>query len=558
MATKTESGAGSATRAPDGRLSAAGRLALIVVCGAVFLTALDQYVVVTSIRRMSIDVNVPITDLDRLAWIISGYLLGYVIAMPLMGRIADIYGRWRIFALCLVLFGLGSLLCALSPALGSPVGPDTTTLGGAVLSPFYTVFQWFLGPLGALGVDTSSPSLDFIIGARFLQAVGGGALVPVALAVVGDLFGGRRRGLALGLIGAVAEGGGVLGPLWGAFITSTWGWQWIFFLNLPIVAALLILGFLSVPRARGAREPIDYIGALIFGASLIFLTVGLGQQSGTPGAFNLSAHAQLDPRFLGTAALLFLVFVVVEMRLRWPIVRPALFRRGAFSGSAILSLIIGIALVVALVEIPVFMYSVSQSTDIAAGLSLLRMTALIPVGALAGGWLTGRFGCPPAAVLGTLMVAGGLWLMHLWPVNVGDAQITVATVIAGLGFGLVIAPINTSALNGSPASQAGVASSVVTVLRMSGMILGLAALTSFGLARFRAVFSQLPPSTSPNIPLVSHQVLTDIFGIAAGIALLGVLPALLLWRQRRAGVGAAADEGVTADAEYRSYVAPLA
>src|SRR6185312_2935368 len=122
-------------RQRDGRLSKLGMAALIVVCVAVFLTALDQTVVVTALYAMTLDVGVPITQPDRVAWIVSGYLLGYVIAMPLMGRISDVFGRRRIFAICLVIFGLGSLFCALAPQLGSPIAPDTTTIGGALLTP---------------------------------------------------------------------------------------------------------------------------------------------------------------------------------------------------------------------------------------------------------------------------------------------------------------------------------------------------------------------------------------------------------------------------------------
>src|SRR5262249_6714389 len=148
------------------------------------------------------------TQLDRAFWIVNGYLLGYIVAMPLMGRISDVFGRRRIFALCLMFFALGSLLCALAPALGSPISPDYSTLSRAALTPLYSATHWLLDLLRRVGLDTSLPSLDVLVAARFLQAAGGGALVPVALAVVGDLFGAERRGLALGLVGAVAEAGG--------------------------------------------------------------------------------------------------------------------------------------------------------------------------------------------------------------------------------------------------------------------------------------------------------------------------------------------------------------
>ena len=177
---------------------------------------------------------------------------------------------------------------------------------------------------------------------------------------------------------------------------------------------------------------------------------------------------------------------MLELVIRWPVVDLRLFRRVAFSAAAILSLIIGVALIIALVEIPLFLVSLQNTTAIAAGLALLRMTALVPVGAFAGGWLSGRIGCPLTAAIGTLLTAAGLYQMSLWPVSVGELQVTVATVTAGLGFGLVIAPISTSALNASPPSQAGVASSVVTALRMAGMTLGLAGLIAWGLERLRS------------------------------------------------------------------------
>lgn len=555
---------GDPLRKGNGRLSALGMLAIGVVCIAVFLTALDQTVVVTALPAMIGDVGVSNTQPDRAAWIVSGYLLGYVIAMPLMGRISDIFGRRRVFALCLLIFSLGSLGCALAPQLGSSIAPDSSTFGGALLTPLYNAVQALVTPLGRLGVDTSAPGLDILVMARFIQATGGGALVPVAMAVAGDLFGGARLGMALGLIGAVTEAGGVVGPVWGGWITSTWGWTWIFWLNLPLAALLLVAGVFCLPHVRGAREPVDIVGALVFGASLTCLTLGLGQQSEGTGVLSPTAHSTFNPAFLIAAGALFVVFVVLEMVIRWPMVDPRLFRRVAFSAAAVLSLIIGTALIIALVEIPLFLYSLQNTTAIASGLALLRMTALVPVGAFAGGWLSGRIGCPPTAALGTLLTAAGLWQMGLWPANVGDLQITAATVTAGLGFGLVIAPISTSALNASPPSQAGVASSVVTALRMTGMVVGLAALIAWGLEHLRAILAEQPQPGAPGGPTpieyvaivtnALHQVYSDIFKLTALLALIGVVPALLLWRRRK---GAAGENGAAEAPIYESYVAPL-
>jgi MFS family permease len=556
---------GAVLRRADGRLAASGWIALAVLAVAVFLTALDQTVVITAITSMGKDVGVSDTEPDRLAWIVSGYLLGYVIAMPLMGRVADVFGRRRVLTLCLMLFAVGSLLCATAPSLGAPFAPDYTTTGGAIMTPFYNGANWLITQLGRVGLDTRSPALDILVGARFLQAVGGGALVPVAMAVIGDLFGAQRRGLALGLIGGVTEAGGVLGPLWGAFITANWGWQWIFYINLPVALVLLVVGFFTIPRLRAARERIDLLGAVLFGAALACLTVGLGAQGANAGALDTKTQLHTDVRLLIASGVLLLVFLGVESIVRQPVVKPAMFRRRAFSASAVLSLLIGAALIVSLVEIPLYMATVLNLDPIPAGLALLRMTAFIPVGAVLGGILSNRFSVPTTAAIGVLCTAGGLFLMHFWPVDVGQVQITIATVIAGLGFGLVIAPISTSALNGSERSQAGVAAAIVTALRMTGMILGLAALTAWGLALFRSLVAAIPLPGTPGGPPVNtqteaayenaltgafHTVYTDIFLVAAVIVLIGMVPALLLWRK-----GKDAGEDI---AGLESYVAPLA
>ncbi len=548
---------GRALRNAAGRLTPAAWVALVVVCLAVFLTALDQTVVVTVLTNMIGDIGVPITQPDRAAWIVSGYLLGYVIAMPLMGRAGDVFGRFRVFALCLGIFALGSLVCAVSPPLGASIAPDFTTLGGAILTPFYNAVQALTGPLARIGVDTTSPGLDVLVAARFVQAVGGGALVPVGMAVVADLFGAQRRGLALGIVGAVTEAGGVLGPVYGAAITRAWGWTWIFYLNVPIALALLIAGFLTLPRSHGARERLDVPGALLFGASITCLTIGLGQQNGQIGA-GASSTITMNPGFLLAAAVLFALFLGIELLRRAPVVDPRLFRRRALSSAAALSLITGVALIVALVEIPIYMDTQLNYDAVGAGLALLRLTAFIPVGAILGGALASRFGCPLPAALGVVCTAVGLWLMHLWPANVGQAQITLATVICGLGFGLVIAPVSTSALNGTPRAQAGVASSAITVLRMTGMTVGLAGLTAWGISRFNALYAQLAAryGTTAGGTLALHQVLTDLFAAAALIALLGIVPALLLWRRREGQAGEGSAE-IAPQSSIERYVAPL-
>jgi MFS transporter, DHA2 family, triacylglyceride efflux pump len=540
----------------------AALLAVLAASAAVFLTALDQTVVVTALPRIIVDLQIPVTQLDRAAWIISGYLLGYVVAMPLMGRVSDMYGRRRVFIICLCIFALGSLFCALAPVLGDNVSLDF---------------------LQGIGIDVSSPGLIWLVAARFVQAAGGGAVVPVAMAVAGDFYGEKRRGLALGLIGMVTEAGGVLGPLYGSVIVQyggfsiplgssilqTSGWQTIFYLNLPIVAVLLVFIWRLVPPGKlsfaggqetiNTRRRVDLPGALLLGASLVCLSLGLSQEAAQVGPVASgpgSAPVQNNPWLIAAALVLLAAFIAFEIyaervnnraqvmqRLTrvWPIVELSLFKRVTFSAAALASLLVGTALIIAMVDIPIFVATVLGWSAIDSGLALLRLTAMIPIGALIGGWLCSIISCRLTAILGLVATAIGFWLMHLWPLDVGWTQITLSTLIGGLGFGLVIAPIGTTAINAASSRQIGMASSVVTVLRMVGMILGLAALTSWGLGRFRALAAAFkpPPGVSAfsaayntlygqYLVVSAHEVYTAIFLAAGVLCMVALVPAFFL------------------------------
>ena len=513
---------GSRTREQQGAM-----LALLAACAAVFLTALDQTVVVTALPQIITDLQIPVLQLDRAAWIVSGYLLGYVIAMPLMGRLSDRYVRRRVFLICLSIFAFGSLFCGLAPVLGNAID---------------------ISFLQNFGMNVDSPGLIWLVAARFVQAAGGGAVVPVAMAVAGDFYGEERRGLALGLIGMVTETGGVLGPLYGSIIVQLWGWQAIFYLNLPIVAVLLFFIWRFIPPSAHLKERIDLPGALLLGASLLCLSLGLSQEAGQLNPSTTSANGQTvqnNPWLIAAAIILLAAFVVyevfIERRKSWPMIELSLFRRAAFSATSLVSLLVGAALIIAMADIPIFIATVLGRPPLDSGLALLRLTAMIPVGALIGGWLCSRITCRLTAILGLIPTAIGFWLMHLWPLNVNWTQITVSTLIGGLGFGLVIAPIGTTAINAASRRQIGMAASVVTVLRMIGMILGLAALTSWGLGRFRVLATSFKPPAgvaafSPQYNTLyanyliasAHEVYTAVFLAAGVLCVIAIIPAIFL------------------------------
>ena len=498
--------------------------ALTIACIGVFFTALDQTVVVTALPQIITTLSIPITQLDHAAWIISAYLLGFVVAMPLMGRVSDLYGRRRIFLLCLSIFGIGSILCGIAPILGQMVD---------------------LSFLNMFGIATQSPGLVLLIASRFFQAIGGGAVVPVAMAIASDFYGKERRGLALGIIGAVTEAGGALGPLYGAIIVQRFGWQYIFYLNVPVVVALMVAAWIFIPKGKRIRERIDWLGAILLGIALTCLSLGLAQEGTSLGPTVANGPTpQNNPIAIGLSIVFFIAFVIVELRRRWPVVDVRLFKRLSFSATSLVSLFVGAALIIAMADIPIFVDTVLQRPVLDSGLALLRLTALIPVGAILGGWLCERISCRVVGVLGLLFTATGFFLMSRWPIHVDWTQITISTVTAGFGFGLVIAPIGTTAINSVRASQAGLSSAIVTALRMVGMMLGLAALTSWALAYFKqlastypslpvtataAQFTQWTKGYAAHLIASAHTVYTAVFFVSMILCLIAIVPAIFLW-----------------------------
>jgi MFS family permease len=180
---------------------------LAIIGLGTFITALDQTVVVTALPSVMLDLKVPIAQLDRVSWIITAYLLGYTVAMPLIGRLGDVYGYPRVYQASLVVFCIGTSLVAVSS------------------------------------------SLEWMVGARVIQAVGGGATVPIGMALATTLVPKGQRGLALGIVGASAEAGSMLGPAYGGAIVEVLNWRWIVWLNLP-QSAVIFAALFWLPNRR--------------------------------------------------------------------------------------------------------------------------------------------------------------------------------------------------------------------------------------------------------------------------------------------------------------------
>ena len=397
---------------------------------------------------------------------ITAYLLGYTVTLPLMGRVADVWGRKWVFLGCLGVFLAGSVLAALSPGLG------------------------------------------WLIGARVVQAVGGGALLPVGMAMTRSLAVRGGRTFALGLLGAAAEAGGVLGPLWGALIVQAFDWRAIFWLNVPI-GAIIAVAVLRLPAQPRLHERIDWPGAALLSAGLLALTFGLSSSASTQSLAGLALHPQPEvvtqppwqaPALLIGGLLLLGAFVLWERRAVAPLIPLRLFGRPAFSLAHLTNFGVGAALIIAMVNVPLLVDSVLDGTAADGGLMLLRLTVFIPVGALIGGVLADRLGDWLLTVAGLACCAGGFFLLSGWTVNTDGLLITADLALAGLGFGLVIAPITATTLHWVSMAQAGLAAALVNTARLVGAMLGLSLLSAWGLELFKNLMAPTPATDYLNKP----------------------------------------------------------
>ncbi|MPZ61498.1 MAG: MFS transporter [Propionibacteriales bacterium] len=557
------------------------RTTLTLACLAVGFAAADTYVVVLALPDMMAGVGLNPDELQRAAPIVSGFLLGYVAMLPLIGRIADLRGRLPVLVFSLLVFAFGSLVTA------------------------------------------ASEDLTPMVVGRFLQGLGGGGLVPATLALVADLWPPRRRGVSLGVVGAVQELGSVLGPLYGALVLALWQWPAIFWINLLV--ALLLASWLALLRL-GARRPAP--GADRWSVVLVLVAVGafallitepeplaslvtlglawvplaggsvlsapltlaclaavaafvvrdlttarpvvglrslarLSRYADLPGAALLGlalagivlAFATADPEvqvfsplgpwFLAGSTLAGAGFLWRQARASYPLVpRRALAAPPAW-GALLVNFFIGSALIAALVDVPIFA-RVTEYPDsqLGAALVLVRLLAALPVGALLGGVLVRRLPPGPITGVGMLAAAGSFVAMTRWEDGTlagAGVGATVALVVCGLGFGLAIAPVNAALLAATKQEVHGVSSALVVVARMVGMLVGISVLTTIGLARYYARERSLPPPTelcpgevtqcAEYADLLREAGLVQlhtVFAGAAGCALVAGIAAVLL------------------------------
>lgn len=490
---------------------------------------MDLTVVSAVLPQVIFDLEIPIqTGLDEAAWIVSGYLLAYTVAMTFMGRLSDLFGRLRVYLLALVIFGLGSYLVAVA---------DTWPAEGLLRIAYYL-------QLGR--PDPSQISLISLILSRMIQAFGAGAMVPVGMALVGDLYPEGKRARMLGLIAAVDTAGWVIGHLYGGILVRFFNWRVIFWLNIPlcILSFVLIYRLLrSVPRNE-LESRMDWIGAILVSLSLTLFNIALG--AGT----DFSSTAQLSgtptvPKYalpvLVVALLVLFVFVWQQRRSKHPLIQISLFQRPNFSAANIANFLIGFSLFIAIASVPLFINTlVAVSLEQGAwdsGWLLSALTIPMALSSIPGGWLTDRYGFRMPSILGIVLAISGFALMSGWTATSSYQVMAPQLMLTGIGFGLTIAPIATAVVNTSPIAYRGTASGLVLIFRLIGMTLGVSSITTYGLQRTNDLTKALIDSGSSMDQLIrtgmdiAERVISETFIIAGLICALALIPILRLRSQ---------------------------
>ncbi len=524
------------------------------------LVGVELMITAVALPRILADIT-DWTQLRRASWIVNGYLLAYIATMPLAGRAADRFGLPLLTGVSLAVFAVGS------------------ALSGA------------------------AQSLDALIAARVLQGIGGGAIVPLATAGASHLYdtpAGRAR--ALGIVGALTFLGMAIGPFAGATILEAMemgpglraagqtgtalfefgvpAWRWIFYVSVPLAILAIVYIWAAAPgwKVPRAKSRLDVLGAGLFTTALAFGLLALTTIDQQPAAD--APPSLITPLTLGIVAVVAGALAIVRMgTAREPFIPLRYFRDRNFANAVLLSLTTGYVLSTAIIGGAVFVDRVRFGGPEDQRVVLGALAAAMAIGALASGFLLRTFGIVPLTLVGIACGVAGMGVLATATPAISDLALVGALALFGLGFGLTVTPRSSAAVEALGRAAFGVASAGVTVARMIGMALGLAALTAFGSRRIEELSLVLTDQAARDRVLPAYLqghglddalvaqvllawsadqaaiILRGLFLVGAVVMLASVVPALLMRPRRTNATGeprteragaADADEGATA------------
>lgn len=426
---------------------------LIAIMLTLFLSALDQTIVGTALPRI-------VTDLSGnqyYVWVVTVYLLAATVSGPIYGKLSDLFGRRPMMMIGVSLFLFGSLLCGLSQ--------DMTQL---------IVF-------------------------RGIQGLGAGAIFPISLAVIGDLFSPRERGRYQGLFGAMFAVASIIGPALGGFLTDTISWHWVFFVNLPLGALALFVLWRLLPSVRHpeAVRSIDYLGAAVFAAAIVPFLIGLTNKQTGEWTDPLVGGLILFGVVLGVA------FVWIESRAEEPLIPLSLFRSRAFSASIAATMLVTFGFFGAIIFLPRWFQFVQGSSATISGYQMLPLMAGVLGSSIGSGLIVSRTGRYKWMTVGAMLFSAiGIYFMTTITAETPIPLVWLWMFITGIGIGPSFAVFTIVVQSAVPQRMLGAGTSALTFFRQVGGSIGLAiAGTIFGSAFIVEVPRQLAAQGVPQ-PLI--------------------------------------------------------
>ena len=472
-------------------------IALVLLCATQFLIVVD--IAIVNVALPSIQTALDFSQQD-LQWVVSAYTLTFGGFLLLGGRAADLLGRRRVFIAGLVLFSLASLACGLSQS------------------------------------DT------FLIAARTVQGLGAAIISPAALSILVTTFSeGAERNKALGIWGAIGGVGGAAGVLAGGVVTQTLGWEWIFFLNVPV--GFLVIGliprYIDESRVESATRNFDIAGAVSVTAGLALLVYALvntdaaGWASGETFAL------------MGGALALIIAFVAVEMRASSPLMPLGIFRLRSLSGANIVGLLLGAAIFSMFFFLSLYMQQVLGYSALKSGFAYLLVAVTIIIAAGVAQALVTRFGVKLILSIGmALLVLGLLWFTQIDVNGNYLTDLVPGFLLSGVGLGFSFVPVSIAALEGVREHEAGVASGLINTSQQIGGALGIAILSTIATSHTESVISAAGGAQAA-LPGALTEGFQYAFAVGAGMALIGLIASIVFLD----GAGSAQEVGEVVPAE---------
>jgi EmrB/QacA subfamily drug resistance transporter len=459
-----------------------------------FMVMLDNTVVNVALPTIGRDLGVGISQLE---WVVNAYTLTFAVLMLTGGRLADLYGRRLVFEIGLATFTLSSLACGLAA------------------------------------------NADTLIAARAFQGAGASLMMPATLSIISAAFPPEERGTAIGIWAGVSGSALAIGPLLGGLLTEHVGWNWIFFVNVPVGAVAFVASFflIAVTRGGGADRHLDLPGLLTSAGGLLALTYGLIEANSYGwGSTEILA-------LFAAAGVLLTAFVAIERRARRPMLDLRLFGNRTFTGANVAALLVSLAMFGIFFFVSLYMQNILGYSPVHAGVVFLPMTFLVVVSAPISGKVTDLIGPRWPITAGMALLAAALVLFSRLGPHATFLDMLPGMLVGGLGMGVAMGPMTVAALSTVTVERAGVASGVLTTSRQVGGTLGIAVMGAIVAA------AAVVPVTDPRYPLQFVEGFQHALEVGAVIALVGAVLSAVLIR--------GAPEPVSVHSAGRSGVGPL-